>query len=48
MSAHLGFNYDKSHLRIITRLDGKPIDGAATTPKNGSSFSSTVTLAPRA
>ncbi len=47
LSAHIGFETDQAYLRAIVRFDGKSLDPVATTPKNGSTFSSTVTLETR-
>ncbi len=47
-SEHALFDEDQTYFRIISRLDGRPIDPAAETPKNGSTLSPFVTLAARA
>jgi HK97 family phage major capsid protein len=48
ISEHILFDYDQTAIKVVARFDGRPLDPSATTPKVGSTFSSTVTLATRA
>lgn len=47
-SEHALFDTDETFFRIVSRLDGMPIDASADTPKNGDTLSAFVTLAARA
>ena len=47
-SEHALFDTDETYFRILSDVDGHPIDAAAETPRNGSTLSAFVTLAARA